>query len=42
MTFAGAEERKEFFTEYCANSEGWRSCSVAQMLERSYDTDIRR
>ncbi len=42
MTFAGAEERREFFVRYCASPEGWRYCTVAKMLELSYEKEIRR
>ncbi len=41
MTFASAEERKGFFTQHCASPEGWKHCSVAQMLDHSYEADIR-
>lgn len=42
LTFVEAQEESEFFSRYCASPEGWRACTIARMLELSYERDIRK
>lgn len=41
LSFESAEEQLEFFRAYCADADGWRKCSLARMLEKSYEEGIR-
>lgn len=28
---------REYILKYCANTDGWKNCTIAQMITRSYD-----
>lgn len=37
LSFKDAAEQLEYFRKYCASLNGWEGCSLAGMLDKSYE-----
>ena len=41
MRFYTVRATKEFICEFCASHEGWKQCTIAQMLDKHYDKEYK-